>query len=207
MFSLIPKEMVFFDLFERSAANVHEGAKALLEFLDRFDNVAERAKRIHDIEHAGDQITHDTMERLNKTFITPIDREDIHELICRLDDVLDLMDDAVNRMVLYKVDKPTEDARLLGQCIIHSTSLLIEMVAMLRKSPKVDLVLQKGRDVHAQENEADRIEQHALASLFENHHDPRDIIKWKDIYEELETATDRCEDVANIIEGIVLKNA
>jgi hypothetical protein len=109
-------------------------------------------------------------------------------------------------MVLYKIKAPTEDAKLLAQCLVHSTSLIKDMVALLRTPKKVEVVLQKGREIHTQENEADRIERHALAALFENNHDPRDIIKWKDIYQELETATDRCEDVANIIEGVILEH-
>jgi len=109
MFSLIPKEMIFFDLFEEAAKNAHQGALALLDLLENFTNVPEKVKKIKDIEHAGDKITHTTIEKLNQTFITPIDREDIHRLISRLDDILDMIDTAVNRMYLYKIDKPTED--------------------------------------------------------------------------------------------------
>ncbi len=207
MLGLVPRDTVFFDLFEKAAANLNEGASALLEFLTRFDNLEERAKRIKDIEHAGDRITHETVERLNKTFITPLDREDIHALISRLDDILDMIDTAVNRMVLYKVRESTEDARALARCLVHATGLIKEMVAMLRSPKSVELILRKGMEIHTQENEADRIEQHALAALFDNGRDAAYIIKWKDIYEELEAATDRCEDVANIIEGIILKNA
>lgn len=207
MFSLLPKEPAFFDLFEKAAANVHEAARALQDLFEKYDDVSERAKRIKDIEHAGDEITHETIQRLNKTFITPIDREDIHELICHLDDVLDLINTAVNRMVLYKVEKPTEDARRLSECLVHATALLMETLPMLRKIKAPENVLQKCRLIHTQENEGDRIEQHALAALFENRLNPIEVIKWKDIYEELEAAIDRCEDVANVIEGIVLKNA
>src|SRR5438046_916267 len=104
MFSLIPKEMAFFELFEKAAANAQLGAQELVELLERFDDLPERARRIKDIEHAGDETTHEVIERLNKTFITPIDREDIHELACRLDDIVDLIDTAVNRIVLYKIE-------------------------------------------------------------------------------------------------------
>ncbi len=207
MFGFIPKDESFFDLFERAASNVNDGARALVEFLEKFDNLAERAKRIKDIEHAGDEITHETVERLNRTFVTPLDREDIHQLICRLDDVLDMIDTAVNRMVLYKIKEPTKDAVLLAHCLLHQTALIQESMPMLHSMKNLDQVQQKGRMIHTQENEADRIEQHALASLFETGVDPIEVIKWKDIYEELEAATDRCEDVANVIEGIILKNA
>jgi uncharacterized protein Yka (UPF0111/DUF47 family) len=207
MFSLIPKEMIFFDLFEEAAKNAHQGALALVDLLENFTNVPDKVKRIKDIEHAGDKITHTTIEKLNQTFITPLDREDIHELICRLDDIIDLIDTAVARMHLYKIDKVTEDAKALGRVLVKATSIIIELLPKMRNLKLSSSLLQDCIAIHTQENEGDRIEQHALASLFENGHDPIFIIKWKDIYEELESATDRCEDVANVIEGIVLKNA
>jgi predicted phosphate transport protein (TIGR00153 family) len=206
MFRLIPQEMVFFDLFEKSVRNAHAGATELLELLTKFDDLAARAKRIKDIEHAGDEITHEVIERLNKTFITPIDREDIHELACRLDDIIDLIDTAVNRLLLYKIQAPIEDARLLAECLAHATKVLVEMMPAMRNMRNADFVRQRCRDVHTQENEGDRIEQHALATLFEGAHDPLFVMKWKNIIEDLESSTDRCEDVANVIEGIVLKN-
>ncbi len=204
---LLPREESFFELFERAAKNVHEGANQLVELLEKFDDREERAKRIKDTEHAGDKLTHETMERLNRTFITPLDREDIHELVGRLDDVLDLMDTATNRMVLYKIEKPTADAIALARCLKHATAILLEAMPLLRNMKNAKEILQRCVAVHTQENEADKIEQHALAALFEKGHDPVDIIKWKDIYQDLEAATDRCEDVANVLEGIVLKNA
>jgi hypothetical protein len=207
MFRLIPREESFFQLFDGAAKNVHDGALAMLDFMERFNDPAERAKRMKDIEHQGDRITHDTIERLNRTFITPIDREDIHELVTRLDDILDLIDTSMNRMVLYKIEKPTEDALLLARCLRHATALILEAVPLLRDMKNGPEILKRCVAIHGQENEADRIEQHALASLFDNRHEAVEIIKWKDIYGDLETATDRCEDVANVLEGIVLKNA
>jgi predicted phosphate transport protein (TIGR00153 family) len=207
MFSLIPKEMVFFDLFEQAGRNAHEGALALAALLDDYRDVAEKVKRIKDIEHAGDKITHATIEKLNQTFITPIDREDIHELICRIDDILDLIDTAVARMYLYKIEKPTDDAKALAKVLVHATKIITELLPKMRNLKLSSSLLQHCIEIHTAENEGDRIEQHALAALFENGQDPIYIIKWKDIYEELESATDRCEDVANVIEGIVLKNA
>jgi predicted phosphate transport protein (TIGR00153 family) len=207
MFSLIPKEMVFFDLFEEAARNAHLGALALMDLMTDFRDVAEKAKRIKDIEHAGDKITHTTIEKLNQTFVTPIDREDIHELICRIDDILDLIDTAVARMHLYKIEKPTEDAKALAKVLVDATRIITELLPKMRSMKLSSTLLQHCIEIHTKENEGDRIEQHALAALFENGQDPIFIIKWKDIYEELEAATDRCEDVANVIEGIVLKNA
>jgi predicted phosphate transport protein (TIGR00153 family) len=207
MFSLIPKEMVFFDLFEDAAKNAHQGALALVDLLEDFRNVPEKVRKIKDIEHAGDKITHATIEKLNQTFITPVDREDVHELICRIDDIIDLIDSAVARMHLYKIDKPTEDAKALARVLVSATKIILELLPKMRNLKLSTSLLQNCIEIHTQENEGDRIQQHALASLFENGHDPIFIIKWKDIYEELESATDRCEDVANVIEGIVLKNA
>jgi len=207
MFRLIPREESFFELFDGAAKNVHDGALAMLDFLERFNDSAERAKRMKDIEHVGDEITHEIFDRLNRTFITPLDREDIHELGGRLDDILDLIDTSMNRMVLYKIDKPTEDALLLARCLRHATALILEAVPLLRDMKNGPEILKRCVAIHGQENEADRIEQHALATLFDNNHEAVEIIKWKDIYGDLETATDRCEDVANVLEGIVLKNA
>ena len=206
MFNVIPKEKVFFDLFEQAAENAHQCAHALVELLDRYDDLPARAAKVKELEHVGDELTHQTIERLNKTFITPIDREDIHELACRVDDVLDLVDTAVDRMVMFKIDRPIEPSKELARCLLNSTALIREMMPLLRNMKDADVVRQKVREVHRIENEADRIERRALAALFENGADPKYIIKWMSIIETLETATDRCEDVANVIEGIVLKN-
>jgi predicted phosphate transport protein (TIGR00153 family) len=206
MFNLVPKEAVFFDLFEKAAANAHECTQSLVEFLDRFDDLPNRARRIKDLEHVGDELTHETIERLNQTFITPLDREDIHELVCRVDDILDLVDTAVDRIVLFKLQKPLDETKQLAQCLVRSTSLIREMMPFLRNMKDADLVRQRVREVHRLESEADRIERQALAALFEKNPDPIYVIKWMNIIETLESATDRCEDVANVIEGIVLKN-
>ncbi|MBI4243436.1 MAG: DUF47 domain-containing protein [Planctomycetes bacterium] len=207
MFSLIPREQAFFELFEKAAANVHSGAVELNNLLNDFSDVNSKAAQIKEIEHIGDQLTHDTILKMNQTFITPFDREDIHELICRLDDILDLIDTAVARMVLYKIDKPTEQARQLGSVLVQATAVVEKAIKSLRNMNKTDGILSLCVQIHTHENEGDRIEQHALASLFTSGMNTVDIIKWKDIYQELEAATDRCEDVANVIEGIVLKNA
>jgi predicted phosphate transport protein (TIGR00153 family) len=211
MFNLMPKETVFFDLFEKSAENVHEAAKKLVELLEKVDNLPARVREIKDLEHAGDRLTHEMIERINRTFITPLEREDIHELACRMDDILDLMDTAVNRMMLYKIGTPTEDAKALGRCLEKATGIIRTAMPCLRRMNRrqdVEILLRACVDVHSQENEGDRIEQHALAALFENDSgDPIRVIKWKDIYQDLEAATDRCEDVANVIEALVLKNA
>jgi uncharacterized protein len=206
MFRLVPTETVFFDLFERAAQNARVGAEALLELLEKWDDLEERAKRIKDIEHAGDELTHQVIERLNRTFITPLDREDIHEIAVRLDDIVDLIDTAVNRLILFKIKSPIEPAKGLARCLVHATRIICEMMPAMRNMKNADRVRQMCRDVHTQENDADRIEHLALAGLFDPANDAFFVIKWKNIIEELEEATDRCEDVANAIEGIVLKN-
>lgn len=204
---LIPKEESFFELFERSAENVHAGACALVEMLDRYDDIEERARRIKDIEHAGDQVTHECIERLNRTFITPMDRQDIHELICRLDDVIDLIDTAVHRMVLYRVKAPTDHSRQLAACLKHATAVMKDVMPLLRDMKSSARIRDAVVAIHTQENAADQVLSQALASLFDSETDAREILKWKDIYQEIESATDRCEDVANVLDAIVMKNA
>src|SRR6185295_636717 len=142
MFSIIPKEMVFFDLFEEAARNAHQGALALAALLDDYTNVAEKVRKIKDIEHAGDKITHTTIEKLNQTFITPLDREDIHRLISRIDDVLDMIDTAVNRMYLYKVDKPTDDAKALAKVLVDATRIITELLPKMRNLKLSSALLQ-----------------------------------------------------------------
>lgn len=203
----MPREDDFFELFERAAANADEAARELLELLERFEDVHSRAKRIKDLEHAGDKVTHDCIERLNRTFITPMDREDIHELICRVDDIVDLIDTATHRMVLYKISEPTPAAIELTRCLKHSTALIRETMPLLRDMKNSRAIGEKCIAIQTQENEADRVMHHAIAALFEARPDPIEVIKWKDIYEEIESATDRCEDVANVLDSIVLKNA
>jgi len=203
----MPREDNFFELFEKAAANAHVAAAELLELLEKFDDVKGRSKRIKDIEHAGDKITHDVIERLNKTFITPMDREDIHELICRVDDIVDLVDTAAHRIVLYKIEKPTEASVELARCLKHATGVIVEVMPLLRDMKNSRAISEKCIAIQTQENDADRVMHHAIAALFEARPDPIEIIKWKDIYEEIESATDRCEDVANVLDSIVLKNA
>jgi predicted phosphate transport protein (TIGR00153 family) len=203
----MPREDNFFELFEKAAENAHVAAGELLELLEKFDDVKGRSKRIKDIEHAGDKITHDVIERLNKTFITPMDREDIHELICRVDDIVDLVDTAAHRIVLYKIEKPTEASVELARCLKHATGVIVEVMPLLRDMKNARAISEKCIAIQTQENDADRVMHHAIAALFEARPDPIEIIKWKDIYEEIESATDRCEDVANVLDSIVLKNA
>jgi len=204
---LLPREENFFDLFEQAADNVHEAAKALVALMENYTDVEEKAKRIKALEHKGDELTHLTIERLNKTFITPIDREDIHEMVSRMDDIIDMIDTAVNRMVLYKIVKPREEATALARILVQATEVLARAMRDIRNVKNIDRIIRHCVEIHTAENEGDRIMQQGLAALFDGTPDPLDVIKWKDILSELESATDRCEDAANVIESIVLKNA
>ena len=207
MFSLLPKDDVFFDLFEKASANACLAARQLHEFFERYDDIEGRMRRIKELEHVGDELTHEVIDRLNSSFITPLDREDIHELVCRLDDIVDRIDTATDRVCLFKFERPMEEARQLARCLERSTALIREMIPLLRNMRSPEEVRVRVREVHRLETEADGIERQALVRLFENQPDPIYVIKWKNIIEVLESATDKCEDVSNVIEGIVLKNA
>ena len=207
MFSLMPKEDVFFALFEKSAANAHQCAQELAAFFEIYEDLERRRLRVKELEHVGDQVTHEIIETLNQRFITPFDREDIHELACRLDDILDRIDTAVDRVCLYKIARLMDEAKQFARCLVRSTELIQEMLPLLRKGSSADEVRRRVREIHQLEREADAIERSALEKLFENATDAIHVIKWKSVIEVLESATDKCEDVANVIEGIVLKNA
>jgi predicted phosphate transport protein (TIGR00153 family) len=194
-------------MFDTSAQNVHEGALALLDLLENYDDVPNKVRRVKNLEHAGDEHTHRILEKLAKMFITPLDREDIQRAATALDDVIDAMDAAANRLMLFKIAKVTEDSKAFGRVLVKATSLIVAAFAQLRNLKQSAAILSTCVEIHTQENEGDRLLQHALAELFEGAQDPRDIIKWKDIYEILERATDECEDVADVLHTIMLKHA
>lgn len=203
-----PKTTEFFDLFEKAANIILQGAKLLEDFFADHNNLEKKLKQIEDIEHAGDQITHDTVERLNKSFITPIDREDIHDLITKMDDILDLIYGTANRVVLYKVPPPGPDMKKVVEVLVHAVEEVCKAVLRLRHmSKRPEMILAQCIEINRLENEADDALRRAISNLFEREKDPIKVIKEKEILETLESATDRCEDVANTIEGIVLKNA
>ncbi|MBL8841711.1 MAG: DUF47 domain-containing protein [Planctomycetes bacterium] len=207
MVRLLPQDEGFFDLFERAADNLQESGQLLDAFLTDFTDLANKAKQINNVEHAGDHLTREAIEKLNRTFLAPFDREEIHELVCRMDDVLDHIDEAASRLVLYRVDKPTEDARALGKVLRQSTALIRELMPQLRNLKKPQVILNTCLQIQQLESEGDRIEQHGLAALFDHKLDAVDIIKWKDIYGDLEKATDSCSDVANVVESIVIRHS
>ncbi|MBI1909856.1 MAG: DUF47 domain-containing protein [Deltaproteobacteria bacterium] len=205
--SLFPKSTAFFDLFEKAANNSIHGARLLADFVSDYTRLPEKLKKLEDAEHAGDQITHDTIEMLNKTFITPIDREDIHALISELDDILDLIYGAANRMVLYKVSTPGEDMKKVVRILVRAVEEVAKAVLRLRNMKKPEMILAQCIEINRLENEADEAMRIAISNLFEKEKDPIRVIKEKEVLETLESAADCCEDVANVLEGIVLKNA
>ena len=206
MFSLIPKEVKFFDMFVKSAENLLRGAKLLKEISNNFDSLAEDAAKLERLEHDSDQITHEIMEKLNTTFVTPLDREDIHELTAALDDVMDFIEAATERMVLYKLKTPTPEIQEIADVILRQAEEINYVMPKL-KELKHAQIMEHCIEINRLENEGDRILREAVAKLFDQKTDALEVIKWRDIYEYLETATDKCEDIAVIIEGIVLKHA
>lgn len=202
-----PKSTEFFDLFEKAAGNILQGAKLLDDFVSDHTRLEEKLKKLEDAEHVGDQITHDTMEMLNRTFITPLDREDIHLLVSKMDDILDLIYGTANRIVLYKVPAPSEDMKRVVRSLVRAVEEVAKAVPRLRNMKKPEMILAQCIEINRLENEADEALRLAISNLFERETDPIKVIKEKEILENLEYATDCCEDVANVLEGIVLKNA
>ena len=204
MFKLIPKEEKFFDMFISMAQNAHESSKLLTLMMEQPDKIRDTAETIKALEHKGDRMTHDLIVKLNKTFIVPIDREDIYGLSSKLDDVTDLIESIARRLVLFKVTEVTEPALELARVLQRSTAAIVLAVSELQNGMKV---MDPCIEINRLEDEADHIYHLALAKLFESEKDPIALIKWKELYEKLEASLDRCEDVANVIEGIIVKNA
>lgn len=201
---LIPRETRFFDLFVEDAANVLGAARLLEAMLQSYDVLERRAGEIRDAEHRGDEISHDIGHRLESTFVTPFDREEIHGLISALDDVLDYVEEVADMFVLYRIDAPSKTAIAMSSIIVLQCVQIHEALGHLQGFRGLE---KYWIEVHRLENEGDRLARAAIAALFANGGDPVEIIKWKDVYSLLETTIDKCEDVANIIERIVVKHA
>jgi len=204
---LLPREESFFDDFENHAKKTVEGCKAFVDLAQGVTASSEACPRIKVIESECDSITHHVVERLHKTFITPIDRNDIFRLISKMDDVMDFVEAASQRIALYEVDPKNKELGDLARVLQQGAERLAEAVTGLRNLKNPQVILEKCVEVNRLENEADVQLRGAIAKLFREQKDPMQVIKWKEIYELLETATDRCEDVANIIEGVVLENS
>jgi len=205
MVRLIPRDTKFFDMFAEMASNLGDGARLLQQTLSDFQNLDTRVRQLKDIEHRGDEMTHNVLTKLNQTFITPFDREDIYRLASSLDDVLDFVYAAGVRLIMYKINSAPPPATLLAEIIVKQSDQLTDALARLNKNR--DNVLENCVEINRLENEADSVARAAIAVLFEKEKDPISLIKLKELYEVLETATDKAEDAANVIEGIVLKSA
>lgn len=203
---LFPKEIDFFEIFDRAALNLTKAGVLLVALMEKFDRLEERAKEIYEVEQEGDILTHEIMKKLNKTFITPIDREDLYALASRLDDILDLIWGAVDRLVVFKLTEATNEAIAMSKDVLATTEVLHKAIHKL-KEKQYTHVQEYCIEINRLENRIDRDFRDALGKLFEEIKDPVLIIKWKEIYEHLEDASDKCEDVANILEAIVLKHA
>ena len=205
---LFPKNKQFFDLCNQAAENLRKGAAALHQMLVAGGkNLGEQAKNIKQIEHEGDSITHEIIKKLDQTFITPIDREDIHQLASALDDVLDLIEAVADRIIIFKIQESTPQAQKLAEILEKCTDEIAKAVVALESNNSNAIINKYCLDIDRLESEADRASRDAIAGLFENEKNPIEVIKWKEIYEFMEEATDCCEDVANILESVVLKHS
>ena len=205
LFGLLPKEEQYFASFTQMTSHIHDAATVLVKMLnDGQNDYTTYQKRIKEIEHTCDEITHSIVTRLNTSFITPFDREDIYLLSSTLDDILDLIDDVARVFVMYGISESNHHARGFAELIQRMAVELHEIVSMLERPNGISPRLV---EIHRLENEGDDIYHSAVGELFHNGSDPLTVIKWKEIYEKMEAAIDRCESAANIIESIIIKNA
>jgi predicted phosphate transport protein (TIGR00153 family) len=207
---LMPREGRFFSLFDGHAKLIVDGALALADVLRHYDTVKDRAtgiKAIEDAEHAADRITHETVQLLHTTFVTPFDRDDIHQLISRMDDVLDLIQDTAESLVLYDIQKVTPQATQLAELVLRCSERVQSAVGLMASMADAPAILKICQEIDKLESEADKVMRGAISELFRNETDVRQLIKLKAVYEALESATDKCQDVANTIESVVLENA
>ena len=207
---LMPREGKFFDLFNAHAERIVEGARELAAMIGTFKDLDAHAQRIDAVERAADKITHECMTLLHKTFITPFDRDQIHQLINTMDDVADLIQDSAETMALYDVRHMTDDIVRLTDLSVKCCERLKDAVALIgkvRDAATAEATLKTCEEIDKLESDADRVMRSAMSRLFREEPDVREVIKLKAVYELLETITDKCEDVANLIEGIVLENS
>ena len=203
----LPKKPEFFALFSKHAALCTEGAALLRDLLREPRNAEEGYRRIHAVEHQADRVCQDTMEMLHSSFITPIDRSDIHLLSSRIDDIMDHIEATAQRIWLYEIAQPTTEMLEMSENVVRATEAMKTAVDGLGGNVAPARMRQLCVDVKTVEKENDRVLRRATARLFKEEMDPRALIKWKEIYEDVEGAIDRCEDVANVVEGVVLENS
>ena len=207
---LIPQDARFFDLFNRSAENVLEGARLLDDLLQNYVDIERKARHLKDIEHTGDEITHEVFGALNRTFVTPIDRDDISNLASSLDDVIDWIEEVGRRIHLYHVDEPTPIARQFSRVILEQAEQIARAVPLLENRRETDALQRATQEIHRLENEADDLLAQAIAHLYDGVTEVPELIKamrWNDLYQLLEDTTDKCENVATVLSNIALKNA
>ena len=203
----MPREGKFFDLFNAHAERIVEGARELASMMSRFDELESHAQRIDGAERAADKITHETITLLHRTFITPFDRDQIHTLITSMDDILDLIQDVAESVVLYDVQETTPEAKQLAEICQFSCDRVKQAVALLTNLKDPQAILKSCEEIDRLESDADRVMRSAVSKLFREESDLKQVMKLRVIYDLLESITDRCEDVANVIEGIVIENS
>ena len=204
---LMPREGRFFELFNAHAERIVEGGQELAAMLGSFDQLDVHAQRIDAAERAADKITHEAITLLHRTFITPFDRDQIHQLITSMDDILDLIQDVAESVLLYDLRRITPEAKQLGDICLMSCGRVRTAVGLLTNVKRADAILKSCQEIDQLESDADRVMRSGVSKLFREENDIKQVIKMRMIYDLLETVTDRCEDVANIIEGIVLENS
>jgi predicted phosphate transport protein (TIGR00153 family) len=204
---LMPREGKFFDLFNAHAERIAEGGRELAQMIGTFTELEAHAQRIDAAERAADKITHETIALLHKTFITPFDRDQIHQLITTMDDILDLIQDVAESIALYDLRKVTPEAKQLAEICQMCCERVRTTIALLTDVKRADAILRCCEEIDRLESDADRVQRSALSKLFREENDLKQVMKLRVVYDLLETITDRCEDVANVVEGIVLENS
>lgn len=205
-FPFIPREEGFFDLFEQSAQNMVKTAQELKKMVNTYKDIKKYAAEIAELEHQGDNITHQIIAQLHLTFVTPFDREDIVLLAQSLDDVTDFIHSASDAMFIYKIEYPTPRAAELADIIVQAAVEVEKAMPQLRQPRELKQILPRCVEINRLENMADQVFRSAMGELFDDSTDMAHIIKWREIYQYMESATDRCEDVANVLEGVALKH-
>jgi predicted phosphate transport protein (TIGR00153 family) len=206
-FRFMPTEENFFDLFDEIAQVLVDAAVCLQDLINNYEDVEQKTRNLREMEKRVDSATDGICERLNTSFVTPIDREDIHGLATKMDDVLDYIEASSDRMKLYGVEKPREEAGEIADLLVEGTKLIRQAVHALSHFRDIQAILDPCIEINKIENQADQVQRRALKRLFAEETRPLEVAKWQEIFDRLETATDRCEDVANILESIVVKNA
>ncbi|HEY3298397.1 MAG TPA: DUF47 family protein [Armatimonadota bacterium] len=207
MLRLVPKQESFFELFEKQVHMVDHAAHGLVALLSDYRDVEDAAFKVKATEHDADEIAHQIMRKVNTTFVTPLDREDIHAIVSAMDDIIDSIEAAVDRMALYAITKPTDAATKMAVILAEATALTVKAVEGLRDMKNFDPIHRACVAINRLENQGDQVNRTALAKLFQMHDQPMEALKWREIYGHIETAIDKCEDVADILESITLKNA